>query len=95
MDTLQRDFQVSFKTNGALYQQAKEVFTEKNLSMTEVMNEFLTTVVQYKEIPFVTEEDRKKAAIVADLEREINKSFESYEAGEYVTQSEMKARYGL
>jgi len=62
---------------------------------SEYLNNLISLGIVKKEIPFVTEDDRKKFAIVAELESEIEKSFESYKAGKFVTQAEMKSRYGL
>ncbi|AZZ60423.1 RelB/DinJ family addiction module antitoxin [Oenococcus sp. UCMA 16435] len=95
MATLEKNSQVSFKSNTALVKKARKVFAEQDLNLTEVMNEFLEYVVQTRAIPFKTNTDKKREQMIADLKSQIDKSFASYEAGHVVSQEEMKARYGL
>ncbi|GBG96247.1 type II toxin-antitoxin system RelB/ParD family antitoxin [Lactococcus termiticola] len=95
MENIAKNFQVSFKTDQKLVQEARQVFEEKNSNLTEIMNEFLQTVVETHDIPFETKEDRKRQKIIDELKAGIEESYQQYKEGKALSHEEVKERYGL
>jgi len=89
---LEKNRQVNFKTNSEVLEQAKVVFSESNMDLTTALNAFLEVVALKKKIPFETAEELEKERLLADLQAEMQKSWESIEAGRGLSLEEARKK---
>lgn len=95
MHTLEKNTQVNFKTNSDLLEKAKAIITAQNLDMTASFNLFLENIVANKALPFETDADKERAALLANLRAEIGQSFKDLEQGRIYSATEVRANLGL
>ncbi|MDR2834517.1 MAG: type II toxin-antitoxin system RelB/DinJ family antitoxin, partial [Streptococcaceae bacterium] len=94
---LEKNAQVSFRTNYELLEQAQNISKNYNFNMTDVYNALLQKIVESKEIPvelMMTAEDKDK--IIDELFGEINKGYQSFLNGNQgKSVDEVFSKYGL
>ncbi|MDR0300280.1 MAG: type II toxin-antitoxin system RelB/DinJ family antitoxin [Streptococcaceae bacterium] len=90
MTALQKDKQVNFKTNGAVWLEAQKVFAEKEMDGTSALNYFLQFVATNKKLPFLTDEEQEREILVAKLQERVKKNMES----ETISFEELEKRLG-
>lgn len=95
MPILEKNTQVNFKTNSDLLEKAKAIITANNLDMTASFNLFLENIVKNKALPFETDTDKERSALLESLHAEIAKSFDDLEHGRVYNANEVRANLGI
>lgn len=86
--------QFNFKTNPEILAEAQAVLWEKNLSMSSVLNSVIEHLATEKELPVGVEKDETEV-IFQELHNEIRAGYNSYREGKKISNSEMRAHFGL
>ncbi|MDR2976155.1 MAG: addiction module antitoxin RelB [Streptococcaceae bacterium] len=79
---LEKNAQVSFRTNAELLAEAKKIISRTDFDMSAVYNAFLKKIVETQEVPmnlFETKESRDES--MAELFNELRGSYEFFKAG--------------
>ena len=92
METLEKNTQVNFKTNQAVWQKAKSVFAKHNLDATAGFNLFLKYVADNERLPFAPEDEQEREALIAGLQARAKDNLQAIEQGDFITLDEMEKR---
>lgn len=92
MTVLKRDKQVNFKTDKKIWEEASEVFKQKNIDATTGFNLFLEFVASRKELPFLTEDEVERERLIAGLKNRVKKNILEIQAGQSMNLDEMEHR---
>ncbi|HFI2439100.1 TPA: type II toxin-antitoxin system RelB/DinJ family antitoxin [Streptococcus suis] len=95
MATLTRDRQYNFRVNAELLEQAKSVFEEKDITVSDALNLFLKNVAVTQQVELKTEDELEKEQLFKQLQAEVQKSIEEMNAGSYYTEEEARVALGL
>ncbi|MGV3243116.1 type II toxin-antitoxin system RelB/ParD family antitoxin [Streptococcus suis] len=95
MATLTRDRQYNFRVNAELLEQAKSVFEEKDITVSDALNLFLKNVAVTQQVELKTEDELEKEQLFKQLQAEVQKSIDEMNAGNFYTEEEARAALGL
>lgn len=90
-----KDKAYQLRVNHVLFDQAKAVLEEHHYSVAAALNLFLQNVAATGEVPLLTEEELEKERLFKDLQAEVHESIARYQAGQAVTEDELREHFGL
>ena len=95
MITINKDTQVTFKTDSRLLEKAKEIFAMNQLDLTAGFNLFLQNIAVKNELPILTEEELEREELFLQLQKEIQENQQAIEAGQGISLESVKEKYGI
>ena len=90
-----KDKAYQLRVNHVLFDQAKAVLEGHHYSVASALTLFLQNVAATGQVPLMTEEELEKERLFKDLQAEVHDSIARYQAGQAVTEDELRERFGL
>ena len=94
MERIEKNTQVSFRTNDSLVAAARKIFSDNNIDMTLALNEFLSKTVEKNNLPFAIY-DKEAESVFNELKAEMDSAYQNYLQGNYVSSAEVEEKWGL
>ena len=94
MESIEKNTQVSFRTNASLVAAARKVFSDNNIDLTLALNEFLSKTVEENNLPFAIY-DKEAERVFNELKAEMDGAYQNYLHGNYVSSAEVEEKWGL
>lgn len=95
MPTLSRDKVYNFRVNAQLFNQAKAILEENNITVSDALNLFVQQIVQEKGLPIKTAEQLKAEAFLGELKNELDKGYQDIIEGNLYDADEVFTKYDL
>jgi len=95
MTTLVKDKLYNFRTNAAQLEEAKAIMRSQDIELSTIFNEVIEQIILTKKSPIKTKEEVEAEQFLDELDATLNARYEKMLAGDFLTEKEMRERFGI